>query len=82
MGRRCCAGCWAEQHVEEVWLRHTARLGYTTCFLHTLRTAKILPDERGFVGALRERVGGAHPEPLRRNIVAHDHPVLWRALPS
>jgi len=72
---------WMTEHVEELLVEHKARLGYTTCFLHTLQHARVLADASAWLSALRHRLSD-YPEGLRRNIIAHNHQVLREALPS
>jgi hypothetical protein len=72
---------WMSEQVEALLARHEPRLGYTTCFLHTLRQSKVLADPSGWLDALRSRIG-AYPEALRRNIIRHNREVLRDTLPS
>ncbi|HYP97666.1 MAG TPA: nucleotidyltransferase domain-containing protein [Polyangiaceae bacterium] len=72
---------WMTEHVEELLVQHKVRLGYTTCFLHTLQHARVLADPSGWLGTLRDRLS-EYPEGLRRNIIMHNHQVLRESLPS
>ena len=73
---------WVEEQVERVLVRFEASLGYTTSFLHTVKNCRVLFDRDGWLTRLQERARGAYPEPLRRAIVAKNHPVLRRKLSS
>ena len=61
--------------------RHEARLGYTTCFWHNLRTARPLFDRSGRHAALAREARGAPAGPARiRQELAHAgvEPASWR----
>jgi len=67
---------WMEDAVTRVVERHEASLGYTTCFWRTIRQSTLLFDRGTWFADLKARADVAYPEPLRRNIVALNHPVL------
>lgn len=73
---------WMEEQIDRVLVRHEARLGYTTCFWHTVRGSIVLEDPRGWFAGLQERCRIDYPDELRRNIVALNHPVLRGVLPA
>ncbi|WP_257457411.1 nucleotidyltransferase domain-containing protein [Archangium lipolyticum] len=73
---------WMEDQLERVLVRFEASLGYTTCFWHTLRNSRVLFDRTGWLARLQDRARGPYPEPLRRAIVAKNHPVLRSKLSS
>jgi hypothetical protein len=73
---------WMEEQLERVLVRFEASLGYTTSFWHTLRNSRVLFDRTGWLARLQERARGPYPEPLRRSIVAKNHPVLRSKLSS
>jgi hypothetical protein len=73
---------WMEGRIAAVLDRHEATLGYSTCFWHTIRGAVVLEDPRGWLTALKKRCDVPYPDPLRTAIVALNHPVLRRVLPS
>lgn len=62
--------------------KHLASLGYSTCFWHTMRHSIPLFDRQGWFAALKNRCQVDYPEALRRNIIAHNHPVLRSIIPS
>jgi hypothetical protein len=73
---------WMADQLDRVLVRHEARLGYSTCFWHTVRSSLILEDPRGWFAALKDRGRGAYPEDLRRNVIELNHAVLRGPLPS
>ncbi len=60
---------WTEKEIDDVWFKHSARLGYTTAFLYNLKTSKILYDRSGKLAALLEPLNGPYPEELKKNII-------------
>lgn len=60
---------WTEWQVDDVWRKHKARIGYTTCFLHNIRTSEILYDRNGWLSSLQEELKAPYPEELRENII-------------
>lgn len=73
---------WIEGEVARVLDRREARLGYTTCFLHNVRTSIALYDRRGWLAALQQRANQPYPSALRDAILAKNHPVLRNAQSS
>ncbi|HMA94549.1 MAG TPA: DUF4037 domain-containing protein [Polyangiaceae bacterium] len=73
---------WMEQQIDQVLAQHRASLGYTTCLWHTMRNHKSLHDPTAWLSTLQSRCQEGYPEPLRRNIVAMNHPVLTNVIPS
>jgi predicted nucleotidyltransferase len=73
---------WAEDEIDRVLVRHEARLGYSTAVWHNVRSCLPLFDRRGWLAALRARAAAPYPEPLRRAIVARNHPLLASNLSS
>jgi hypothetical protein len=70
---------WFEHQLREVIERHQPALGYTTAFWHTARHAEPLFDRHGWLARMQELAASPYPEPLRRAIVAHNHPLLRTA---
>lgn len=60
---------WMEDQIRDVWIECRPRLGYTTCFIHNLRTSRILFDRTGRLSRLQEMVSTPYPELLRRRII-------------
>ena len=73
---------WIEEQIDRVLARHEASVGYSTAFWHNVRSSRVLFDRNGWFGALRSRADQPYPEPLRRAIVAKNHPLLRRTLSS
>lgn len=73
---------WMENQIQRVWREHQASLGYTTCFCYTIRHSQFFFDPRGWFAGLQSLCQQPYPEPLRRNIVAFNHPVLRAVIPS
>lgn len=67
---------WMADMIDRVLLRHEPSMGYSTCFWHTVRQAQVLFDRDGWFRDLQQRAQADYPEPLRRAIVALNHPVL------
>jgi len=73
---------WIEQQLDRVLLRHQASLGYSTCFVYNVLHSNILYDRDKWFASLRAKAEQPYPEPLRRAIVARNHPVLRSTLSS
>jgi predicted nucleotidyltransferase len=73
---------WVEGQLDRVWRRHQASLGYSTCLWHTVRYAQPLFDRQGWFGGLQQQSRQPYPEALRQAIIAKNHAVLRRVIPS
>lgn len=73
---------WIEAALARVLDRHEASVGYTTCLWHSVLSATPLTDPAGWLARLQEKARQPYPEPLRRAIVARNHPLLRRNLSS
>lgn len=73
---------WIEAQIERVLVRHQPSVGYSTAFWHTLRNAQPLHDRDGWLVRIKALTAQSYPEPLRRAIVAHNHPILRATLSS
>jgi hypothetical protein len=73
---------WIEEALADVLERHRARVGYSTCLWHNVRTCLPLFDRAGWLGRLRARAAGPYPEPLRRAVIDRNLPLLARRLSS
>lgn len=60
---------WIQDSIENVYNKHQASLGYTTCFLHNVYTSQILYDRNGWFLNLQNKITGAYPQELKRNII-------------
>jgi len=67
---------WIEAELDRVLVGHQARVGYSTALWHSVREALPLYDRRGWLAALQARAAAPYPEPLRRAVVAKNHPLL------
>lgn len=73
---------WIEAELDRVLSRFQARAGYSTCFWWNVLRSEPLFDRSGWYAALRRRADVPYPEPLRRAVVARNHPLLRGALSS
>ena len=67
---------WAEEVLADTYRRHRARLGYSTCFWHNLRTCRPLADPEGWLAGVRERAAAPYPDALARAVID----LNWRML--
>ena len=73
---------WIEEQLARVLDLHQASMGYTTCFWHTVKNTHILFDRMGWFHKLQEKSRQPYPEPLKRAIIAKNHPVLRNVIPA
>jgi hypothetical protein len=73
---------WIEAQLDRVLLRHQASVGYSTCLVHNVLHSQPLYDRDGWFAGLQAKAAQPYPEPLRRAIVAKNHPVLRSTLSS
>ena len=67
---------WIEEQLARILERHEAWVGYSTCFWHNVQISRVLFDRDGWYTALQTHAQQPYPEPLRRAIVAKNHPIL------
>jgi hypothetical protein len=67
---------WAEQQVQRVWLSHQASVGYSTAFIHNLKTATILYDSDGRFAQIQKLLDTPYPKELAKAIIAKNYPLL------
>ena len=60
---------WMEETVENVWHKFQASNGYTTCFLYTLKHARILYDPSSWFANIKKLLDTEYPEKLREIII-------------
>lgn len=60
---------WIEECIENVYDKHFASNGYTTCFLHNVATSKILYDKENWFKTLQDKIKRAYPQELKNNII-------------
>lgn len=73
---------WIEDQLDRVLVEHQASTGYSTCFWHTVRNSLILYDKSEWLRKLKEKSAVPFPDALRRAIIAKNHPILRRVIPS
>lgn len=73
---------WMEEQIAQVITKHQASMGYTTCFWHTIRQSNIFFDPHHWLADLQQKCQTEYPEPLRRNVITLNHPVLRGIIPS
>lgn len=75
-------GEWMTAQVARVLQDCAPSVGYSTCFVATIAGLQVLHDPEGFLAALKAQAAQPYPEPLRRAIVAYNHPMLRGIIPS
>jgi len=73
---------WITDQLERVLTRHEASLGYSTCFWHNVRHSEPLFDRTGWYVDLQVAAARPYPRPLRRALVARNHPILRQTFSS
>jgi hypothetical protein len=73
---------WIEEQLERVLVRHEASAGYSTCFWHNVLHSTPLFDRSGWYRDLQTAATRPYPQPLRRAIIARNHPILRQMLSS
>lgn len=73
---------WTERELKRVLDEHQASMGYTTCYWHTIRNLQIFADAQGWLQTQQAYSLRPYPEPLRRNIIALNQPVLRKVIPA
>jgi len=73
---------WIEEQLDRVLRRHEASVGYSTCLWYNVRASQMLFDRRGWFVELQQVAAQPYPEPLRRAIVAKNHPLLRQTISS
>lgn len=73
---------WMEDQIKRVMLDHQPSLGYSTCLAYTVRRSQVFFDPINWFSSLQDTCSQSYPEPLRENIIKHNHPVLRNIIPS
>jgi hypothetical protein len=73
---------WIEEQLKRVLVRHEASAGYSTCFWHNVLHSTPLFDRSGWYRNLQATAARPYPQPLRRAIIARNHPILRQTLSS
>ena len=67
---------WFENTVKNIWEKHQASNGYSTCFLHTLNIFDIIHDTENWLHGLKEKLKTPYPEELAQNIIKRNMMLL------
>ena len=67
---------WIQDCIENVYNKHYASNGYSTCFLHNVATSKILYDKNGWFKQLQDKISCGYPSELRDNIIKRNMMLL------
>lgn len=70
-----------EDDLERVLRRHDAWTGYSTAFMHSVRSGRILFDRNGWLARMQADAQ-QYPAALRDAIIAKNHPILRRVSSS
>jgi hypothetical protein len=73
---------WIEDQINLRLDQHVPSLGYTTCLWHTIKHARVLMDQNGWLGKQKEKCNRPFPEPLRQAIIRFNYPVLRDVIPA
>lgn len=73
---------WMDDQMDRVLVRQEAWTGYSTCFWYTLLNSTPYYDRDGWFAALQQRAAQPYPDPLRRDVLRKNYPVLRHAIPS
>lgn len=61
---------WIKDQINNVWIKHNASLGYSTCFLYNVKHSKILYDKNNWFLDLQKQIEeNDYPEELQKNII-------------
>ena len=67
---------WIQDCINNVYIKHYAANGYTTCFLHNIATSKILYDKNNWFADLQKQISYGYPQELRDNIIKRNMMLL------
>ena len=67
---------WTEWQLDDVWKRHNARLGYTTCFIYNISTSEIIAENDSWFRSLQNETMSDYPEELCMNIIKKNMDIL------
>ena len=71
-----------EAAVDRVAVRHLPLSGYSTCFLHNIKTCGIIFDKTGRLTSLKERACKEYPPELKQAIIDRNMTLLSGSIPS
>lgn len=67
---------WIEDNYDNVWVKHNASNGYTTCFLYTLSIMDEKFDRTGWLKGMKEKLNTPYPKELQDNIIKRNMMLL------
>ncbi len=67
---------WAKDNVKSIWQDCNAWVGFTTAFVHNIKTSKILYDKNGEFSKLQSILEQPYPKKLTENVVKKNYPIL------
>lgn len=67
---------WVEDEIKRVWVGHQPRVGYSTAFVHNIKTSTVLFDQNGRFTALKQLLDSDYPQALQKAIISHNYPLL------
>ncbi len=67
---------WVEEEIKRVWVGHQARVGYSTAFVHNIKTSQVLFDKRGRFTQLKQLLESEYPQALQKAIITNNYPLL------
>jgi Nucleotidyltransferase domain len=73
---------WIEDQLVRVLVRHEASIGYSTSLWHNVLHSRPMVDPEAWYGRLQDRARQPYPAPLKRAVVAKNHPILRGTLSS
>lgn len=68
---------WFEDIVDNVWTKHNASNGYTTCFLYTLNVLDVFCDKDGWLNDMKLKLESGYPEELQENIIKRNMMLMY-----
>lgn len=73
---------WIEDTIENILVKYNAATGYTTCFWHNIKNAKIIFDREGRLNKLKDMANTNYPKELKENIIKKNYPLLKKNISS
>lgn len=73
---------WIEAQLDRVLSNYQASAGYSTCFWYTIYHSQIFYDKKNWFHLMKQKSKQAYPEKLREAIIATNHALLRRIIPS
>lgn len=67
---------WAKDNIKSIWHDCNAWVGFSTAFIHNLKTSQILYDKNGEFAQIQEELNKPYPEKLKENIIKKNYPLL------